>query len=290
MSAYYQVINWDRYENNRSRQVDQCRFVCVPNKQDGMGLTRVLAQSDGASIYGIWCLIIGACSRHPAPRDGHLTDGGASPGCQKDVIPWTVEDMALRWRMKPKEVSRALEFLSSDQVGWLKVTPDCRSSDGVVTSECPEQKEQNRRNRKKEQKEEPSVRAQEVWEFWQAHLDKPKNVRFNAKRLAAVERALANNWSVGELCDAIRGCKVSPHHQGENKTNTVYDDLELICRDDSNVERFIGYHTNATRVDNGPPMLPPEEVARRRAECDAIYAREDAERAAEKLAKEAGNG
>ena len=69
-----QVIDWnDYFENNKSREINKCSFVCTPNKQDGMGLLRVLNEPDGAAIYGIWGLIIGAASRQSLPRSGHLT-------------------------------------------------------------------------------------------------------------------------------------------------------------------------------------------------------------------------
>ena len=41
----YQVTGWDaHYENDRSRARDVCSYVCVPNKQHGMGLLRILAE------------------------------------------------------------------------------------------------------------------------------------------------------------------------------------------------------------------------------------------------------
>ena len=47
----YQVKDWDAlFENDRSRRVEQCRFVCVPNNQHGMGFCRIMAEPDGAAI------------------------------------------------------------------------------------------------------------------------------------------------------------------------------------------------------------------------------------------------
>jgi hypothetical protein len=111
----YQVLNWDdNFENYKSREVDDCSFVCVPNKQHGMGLTRILAEPNGAAIYGVWNLILGACSRQRRPRSGWLTHDGTAEGTA-----WTVDDLALRWRMTREEVAKALEFLCSDAVGWM---------------------------------------------------------------------------------------------------------------------------------------------------------------------------
>jgi hypothetical protein len=139
----YQVLDWDKhFENNKSRERDRCGFVCVPNKQDGMGLTRILAQQDGASIYGVWCLIIGALSRQCRPRGGWLTHDGHPGG-----TPWAPEDMALRWRRPLKEIERALQVLCSEGVGWM-VSTECPSGAREVPGKCPGT-EQNRREEKR---------------------------------------------------------------------------------------------------------------------------------------------
>ncbi len=111
-----QVIGWnDHFENAKSRQRDKCGYVCTPNKQHGMGFTNMMCESNGASLYGIWCLIIGALSRQSRLREGYLTDTGRPDGC-----PWTVRDMAVRWRRTESEISNAIHFFLSDKCGWVK--------------------------------------------------------------------------------------------------------------------------------------------------------------------------
>jgi len=111
----YQIKNWnDNFENYKSRSVEHCSFVCVPNKQDGLGFTRIMVLEDGAMIYGIWNLILGAASRQKSPRDGWLTDDG-----KPDGMPWRIEEMALRWRRDVAEIQRALDVLSSPSVDWI---------------------------------------------------------------------------------------------------------------------------------------------------------------------------
>jgi hypothetical protein len=128
MPIKYQVKNWsETYENNKSRERDECSFVCVPNKHDGLGLTRILSMPNGAFTYGIFNLIIGACSRQSKPRDGWLTDDGTETG-----RPWTADDMAMLWRQPVAEIEKALQVLCSDAVGWM-VAVSARE----VPAECP---------------------------------------------------------------------------------------------------------------------------------------------------------
>ena len=110
----YQVKDWDRnFENDRSRSRRNCSFVCVPNKQHGMGFNRIVSEPDGAAIYGIWQMIIGACSQQII-RNGWLTDDGEQTGS-----PWGADDLAVKFHRPESEIQRALDFLSSPKVGWI---------------------------------------------------------------------------------------------------------------------------------------------------------------------------
>lgn len=116
----YQILDWDgNFENSRSRTVEICSFVAMPNKQHGMGLTRILSAPDGAAMFGIWCLILQACSRQKSDktqmRDGWLTDNGLPDGPA-----WSAEDLALRWRRTEEEISSALELFCNPKICWIK--------------------------------------------------------------------------------------------------------------------------------------------------------------------------
>lgn len=85
---------------------------------------------------------------------------------------------------------------------------------------------------------EPSGPTAEVFSYWQLKRDHPQ-AKLDAKRQKAIKARLSDGYSVGELCEAVDGCCLSPHHMGQNDTRTVYDDIELICRDGARVDKFI---------------------------------------------------
>lgn len=89
-----------------------------------------------------------------------------------------------------------------------------------------------------------------VFEFWKLHLDHPKSV-FDDKRRKAVRARLREGHSVDDLILAVRGCKLTPHNMGQNERQTVYDDIELICRDTTHVERFIATAQGTNGNGNG---------------------------------------
>jgi uncharacterized protein YdaU (DUF1376 family) len=85
---------------------------------------------------------------------------------------------------------------------------------------------------------EPTGPTVEVFSYWQLKHNHPQ-AKLDAKRLKAIKARLSDGYTVGELCEAIDGCGLSPHHMGQNETRTVYDDIELICRDGPRVDKFI---------------------------------------------------
>lgn len=83
----------------------------------------------------------------------------------------------------------------------------------------------------------PSGATGEVFAYWQQVLNHP-TAKLDAKRSKAIKGRLADGYSVADLCQAIDGCKADPFSQGQNDRNTVFDDIELICRDGPKVDKF----------------------------------------------------
>lgn len=161
----YQIKDWDLYfENDRSRTREKCSFVCVPNKQHGMGFVRIMAQKDGAAIYGIWCLILGACSQQKK-RSGWLTDDGERTGTA-----WGADDLADKFRRPAEEIQRALDFVCSKKVDWMVLHEIANDDAAILKSHravtvkspptAPERtNERTEGNRKKEEKGSEIIRA-----------------------------------------------------------------------------------------------------------------------------------
>lgn len=105
----YSIRDWDRYfENNRTRELKELKFVIIPNKQDGDGYTELLDHPNGAAHFGAWCSMIQVASKCE-PR-GVLVRDGKKP-----------HDSASLSRMTriPKPVfDEALPRLKS--IGWIE--------------------------------------------------------------------------------------------------------------------------------------------------------------------------
>jgi len=101
-------------------------------------------------------------------------------------------------------------------------------------------------------------RVDEVFDYWVIVMQHPK-AKLDRKRKQKIRDRLADGYSTDDLMRAIDGCKQSPHHMGDNDRATVYDDIELICRDAPHVDKFI-------KLADQPDMTHMSDAARKTAQ------------------------
>lgn len=84
-----------------------------------------------------------------------------------------------------------------------------------------------------------------IFDHWRIVMGHPqaKLGDVGSKRYRAVAGRLKDGYTAEQLKSAIDGCKKSPHHMGQNDRGEVYDDLELICRDQAHVDKFLALGT-----------------------------------------------
>lgn len=77
-----------------------------------------------------------------------------------------------------------------------------------------------------------------LFDHWVFMLGKnPKRVALGPERRKVINRAL-QLYEVEVLEMAIEGCAASEWHAGENDRGAVYQDIELILRNECHIERF----------------------------------------------------
>jgi hypothetical protein len=86
-----------------------------------------------------------------------------------------------------------------------------------------------------------------VFEFWKSVMGHER-AQLGPKRRRAVESALEWGYKVDDLRLAVLGCRNSPRNMGQNEERAVYDDLELIVRDESHIDRFSRLGEQAVRT------------------------------------------
>lgn len=77
-----------------------------------------------------------------------------------------------------------------------------------------------------------------VFDYWRIAMGHAA-AKLDKKRSKAIGARLSDGYTVADICRAVDGCKLSPHHMGQNESKTVYDDIELICRDGPKLDGFL---------------------------------------------------
>ncbi len=91
----------------------------------------------------------------------------------------------------------------------------------------------------------PQVQPLSVWDatqqlfaYWKRVMNHPES-QLDAKRRPLIARALKLGYSVEALYQAILGCSLTPHNQGQNERGQRFDGLHIILRDSDPIDRFI---------------------------------------------------
>lgn len=79
----------------------------------------------------------------------------------------------------------------------------------------------------------------EVFSCYEKHHPRSKLTEDRRKMIRA---RLKEGYSVEDLCKAIDGLHLSPHHRGENDRGTVYLDIQYAMRDGRSVARCMALY------------------------------------------------
>lgn len=105
----YAIADWDTvYETASTRKLKHLHWVPVPNKQDGRAYCCIMAEADGLAILGAWLVLLEVASKMPIR--GVLADSRG---------PLSVRDIAVKSRASMAGIQRALDVLSSPEIGWI---------------------------------------------------------------------------------------------------------------------------------------------------------------------------
>ena len=94
-------------------------------------------------------------------------------------------------------------------------------------------------------KQEASPEVLEIFNYWVLVMKKTGRVALSPKRLTAIQARLSDGYTVSEIKLAIIGCSKSNYHMGFNESKTLYNNIELICR---NPEKLEGFRDNHNKV------------------------------------------
>ena len=99
-------------------------------------------------------------------------------------------------------------------------------------------------DKNKEVISEPSVNPLDLnighlFGFWKETMKKSGATKLDSKRKTAIKNRLKDGYSVEDIRLAIINCSLTPHNMGQNDRGQKFNDIELICRNAANLERFM---------------------------------------------------
>lgn len=127
------------------------------------------------------------------------------------------------------------------------ITCNQMQSDAPVNQSNPIQSESNP-NPNPISRAARSDEINEVFDCWRQTMGHHRSA-LDDKRNKLITARLKDGYTVEQLCNAIRGCSLSPWHMGDNDNGRKYDGLDLILRDAAKVDQFIGFFES-------PPKKP----------------------------------
>lgn len=112
----YVIYRWsDLFETAETRKLEALKWSPSPNKLDGLGYRRMVAQRDRAELFAAWNVMKALASK--------TTPKGDRGELQRDGRPMTAADMAIMSGFPEAVFTRALDFFSSPEMAWL----ECRA-------------------------------------------------------------------------------------------------------------------------------------------------------------------
>lgn len=79
---------------------------------------------------------------------------------------------------------------------------------------------------------------QHIFEYWKTVFNHP-DAELDDERVTNIRKGLSLNFTVEQLCQAIRGCSQTPYYMGVNERHEVFDGLHVIFKNANQIERFI---------------------------------------------------
>lgn len=90
----------------------------------------------------------------------------------------------------------------------------------------------------------------EIFKYWVDTMKKGGGTKFSSERMKKVKDRLKDGYETNDIKFAIYGCSITPHNNGTDPKGNgqKYDDLELICRNATKLERFIETGKNGINI------------------------------------------
>ena len=143
-----------------------------------------------------------------------------------------------KWYTMPEYASQAISQIQEMDC------PDMGSALSIIEQPIPDINTDNKPDNNQVKICEPTVNAVDLnighlFGFWKETMKKSGATKLDSKRKTAIKNRLKDGYSVEDIRLAIINCSLTPHNMGQNDRGQKFNDIELICRNAANLERFM---------------------------------------------------
>lgn len=175
-----------------------------------------------------------------------------------------------RWKMSQNKVKRFLKLLENEGMATVQanalttIITICNYKDfqtdgrtGERTNERADERATNvprttrrttnnndnkgnkgNKDNKKHTSPKDDERVVKVFEYWKQVMNKTDQTMLSPKRKKAIFARIKEGYKFEDFRLAIDSCFQSAFHMGQNDNQTLYNDIELICRTGEKLEQF----------------------------------------------------
>lgn len=106
--------------------------------------------------------------------------------------------------------------------------------------------------REKKLKKQQDIKT--IFEYWQKIMSH-NGANLSEDRIKVISSGLAMGYTSEQLCEAIRGCSMTPFYMGDNDRGETFDGLKVIFKSADQIDKFLRYAKNPPRPINKTEKL-----------------------------------
>jgi hypothetical protein len=227
------VKNWERFQHYKDRDPPWIKLY-----RDMLTSEPWLLGTDLSRLVQVAITLLAARYQNDIPYQFSMLKKVASFDCTE------------------KQFQKSIDYLAS--VNFLEIRGVTSASNGLahdasgVLATCNTETEQSREEKTREDREAEQRRERHVadakpsavdvvFDHWRQVHNHPR-AQLDAKRRTLIQDRL-RQYGEPDLCTSITGYLNSPHHMGQNKQGTRYDDIENFLRDAKHVDMGLKFYT-----------------------------------------------
>lgn len=226
--ATISVKNWERFQHYKDRDPPWIKLY-----RDMLTSEPWLLGTDLSRLVQVAITLLAARYQNDIPYQFPMLKKVASFDCSE------------------KQFKKSIEYLAS--VNFLEIRGVTSASNGLaqdassMLATCNTETEQSREEKTRAETEQSRKMSNGgpsdvdlVFEHWRQTHSHPR-AQLDAKRRTLIQERL-RQYGEADLCTSITGYLNSPHHMGQNKQGTRYDDIENFLRDAKHVDMGLKFY------------------------------------------------